>query len=42
LAIAGNKSDQLDGKFNNAHVLEYCAAKKIDHFYASAKTGDGV
>jgi hypothetical protein len=29
VAIAGNKADQPEGKFNNAKVLEYCAAKGI-------------
>jgi predicted GTPase len=42
LAIAGNKADQQEGRFNNAQVLEYCAAKGIEHTEVSAKSGDGV
>jgi 50S ribosomal subunit-associated GTPase HflX len=42
IAIAGNKADQQEGKFNNSQVLEYCAAKGVEHLEVSAKTGDGV
>ena len=42
ISIVGNKADQTEGKFNNAKVLEYCAAKGIDHSEVSAKNGDNV
>jgi 50S ribosomal subunit-associated GTPase HflX len=42
VAIAGNKADQQEGKFNNSKVLEYCAAKGIEHSEVSAKSGDNV
>lgn len=41
VAVAGNKADQ-QGKINNAKVLEYCAAKGIEHMEVSAKSGDNV
>jgi len=40
--MVGNKTDQTDNRFNNAHVIEYCKSKGISHSEVSAKTGDGI
>lgn len=42
IAIVGNKADSTEGRFNNSQVLEYCAAKGVEHTEVSAKTGDNV
>jgi len=40
--MSGNKADQVEGKFNNQKVLDYCKSKSMSHCEVSAKTGDGV
>lgn len=42
ITLVGNKSDQAEGKFNNASVLEYCKSRGYDHLEVSAKSGDNV
>lgn len=42
IAVAGNKSDQTQGKFDIEQVDQYCTSKGYQHLGVSAKTGDNV
>lgn len=42
ISVAGNKIDSNQFEVDKSQVDQFCESNEIDHFYTSAKTGEGL